>query len=76
MNQSGILVGISLVCLFYLVILTELGKYLVGIRYELYILYYGLGFIPICIHRLGHTRLSIHDLTEAGHQPMLTPNNN
>ena len=57
MKQSGILVGISLVCLLYLGILTELGNYLVGIRYELYILYYGLGFIPICIHRLGHTRI-------------------
>ena len=57
MNQSGILVGISGVCLVYLVILTELGKNLVGLRYELYILYYGLGFIPICIHRLGHTRV-------------------
>ena len=25
---------------------------------------------------LGHMRLSTNDLTEAGHQPMLTPNNN
>ena len=57
MNQSGILVGISSFCFVYLVVLTELGKKLVGLRYELYILYYGLGFIPICIHRLGHTRI-------------------
>lgn len=57
MKQSGILMGISLVCLLYIIILTELGKYFVGIRYELYVLYYGLGFIPICIHRLGHSRI-------------------
>ena len=57
MNQSGLLVGISSFCFVYLVVLTELGKKLVGLRYELYILYYGLGFVPICIHRLGHTRI-------------------
>ena len=48
---------ISFFCFLFIFGLTELGKKLVGLRYELYILYYGLGFIPICIHRLGHTRL-------------------
>ncbi len=50
------LVAISVFCFLYLVALTELGKNLVGLHYELYILYYVLGFIPIYIHRLGHTR--------------------
>ena len=52
-----VLVVISFSCFLCIVALTELGKKLVGLRYELYFLYYGLGFIPICIHRLGHTRL-------------------
>ena len=57
MEDSQILIRISLMCLFYLILLTELGKYMVGIRYELYILYYVLGFVPIGIHRLGHSRI-------------------
>ena len=57
MEHVSILVRISFLCLVYNIILSEFGKWFVGIEYELYTLYYGLGFIPICIHRLGHSRI-------------------
>lgn len=48
---------VSFICLGTIATLTAAGNILVGLGYELFFLYYVLGFIPIAIHRLGHTRL-------------------
>lgn len=49
--------GIVASCFVTVLAATEIGKPLVGLRYELYTTYYVLGFVPIFIHRLGHTRI-------------------